>query len=85
MKITLNAEQPDLIAPVAEPPRRRRKVFRRVLIVTGSALVALIVLAGSWIGLSLYRIDHAVHHVGIPAWLLRGQERSARHRQRPRP
>ncbi len=69
MTITLK-EQPDLVAPVAEPPRRRRKVFRRVLIVTGSALVALIVLAGSWIGLSLYRIDHAVHHVGIPAWLL---------------
>ena len=70
MTITLNVEQPDLVAPVGEPPRRRRKVLRRVLIVTGSVLVALIVLAGSWIGVSLYRIDHAVHHVGIPAWLL---------------
>ena len=27
-------------------------------------------MAGSWIGISLYRIDHAVHHVGVPASLL---------------
>ena len=58
-------------SPRAPQPRpRRRLTLKRVLIGTGSALVALILLAGSWIGLSLYRIDHAVHHVGIPAWLL---------------
>ena len=30
----------------------------------------LLAVVGSWVGLSLYRIDHAVHHVGIPASLL---------------
>ena len=25
---------------------------------------------GAWIGISLYKIDHAVHHVGVPASLL---------------
>jgi hypothetical protein len=58
----------DLRGPA--PRRRRRPTLKRVLIAGGSALVALILLAGSWIGLSLYRIDHAVHHVGVPAWLL---------------
>ncbi len=52
------------------PRRSRRFTLKRVLIVTGSVLVALIVLVGSWIGISLYRIDHAVHHVGVPASLL---------------
>ncbi len=70
MTIALTAGRPGLVAPGAEPPRPKRRVLRRVLIVTGSALVALIALAGSWIGIGLYRIDHAVHHVGIPAWLL---------------
>ena len=70
MTIALAAGQPDLVAQGGEPRGRRRKVLWRFLIVTGSALVALIALAGSWIGISLYRIDHAVHHVGIPAWLL---------------
>ena len=70
MTIALAAGQPHLVAPGEEPRRRRRKVLWRVLIVMGSALVALIALAGSWIGISLFRIDHAVHHVGIPARLL---------------
>jgi len=52
------------------PRQSRRFTLKRVLIVTGSVLVALIVLVGSWIGISLYRIDHAVHHVGVPASLL---------------
>jgi hypothetical protein len=38
--------------------------------VGGSGLLALILLAASWVGISLYRIDHAVHHVGIPPSLL---------------
>ena len=59
-----------LIALRSAPRPRRRLTLKRVLIGAGSALVALILLTGSWIGLSLYRIDHAVHHVGIPAWLL---------------
>jgi hypothetical protein len=45
-------------------------VLKRVLIATGSCLLALLLLAAGWIGISLYRIDHAVHHVGVPASLL---------------
>jgi hypothetical protein len=50
--------------------RRPRRLLRRALLLAGSVLLALLALVGSWIGISLYRIDHAVHHVGIPAWLL---------------
>ncbi len=49
---------------------RRRRRIRRVLIVTGSGLLALIALVAAWVGISLYRIDHAVHHVGVPSALL---------------
>ena len=35
-----------------------------------ACLVTLLALAGAWVGVSLYRIDHAVHHVGLPATLL---------------
>jgi len=38
--------------------------------VAGAGLVALLALVGSWAGVSLYRIDHAVHHVGVPSSLL---------------
>jgi hypothetical protein len=55
---------------VPEPRRGRRWTLKRILITTGSCLFALILLLGSWIGISLYRIDHAVHHVGVPASLL---------------
>jgi hypothetical protein len=53
-----------------EPRPRRRRKLKRVLIATGSGLLALVLLAAGWIGISLYRIDHAVHHLGIPASLL---------------
>ena len=60
-----------LSAPSPAPaPRRRRFTLKRVLLAAGAALGALILVAGSWIGISLYRIDHAVHHVGVPASLL---------------
>jgi hypothetical protein len=62
--------QPGLLAREPTPRRNRRSLLKRVLIITGSALVALILVVGSWIGISLYRIDHAVHHVGVPASLL---------------
>ena len=52
------------------PHRSRRSRVKRILIATGSALVALIALAGSFVGFNLYRIDHAVHHVGVSASLL---------------
>ena len=70
MTTAIATGEPGLIALGPAPRPRRRLTLKRVLIGTGSALVALILLTGSWIGLSLYRIDHAVHHVGIPAWLL---------------
>ncbi|HWD56018.1 MAG TPA: hypothetical protein VG346_12905 [Acidimicrobiales bacterium] len=50
--------------------KRRRRKLRRILLATGAGLVALIALVAAWIGISLYKIDHAVHHVGIPAALL---------------
>ena len=56
--------------PEAEPRPRRRRRLKRVLIATGSGLLALILLVAAWVGVSLYRIDHAVHHVGVPASLL---------------
>lgn len=49
-------------------PRRRR--LRRVLIATGAGVLTVILLVAGWLGLSLYKIDHAVHHVAVPASLL---------------
>jgi hypothetical protein len=69
-ELDLAAGEPDLAAGERGPRRGRRPTLKRALVVTGSALLALILLAGSWIALSLYRIDHAVHHVGVPASLL---------------
>jgi hypothetical protein len=37
---------------------------------SGASLAALIAVVAAWLGISLYRIDHAVHHVGVPASLL---------------
>jgi hypothetical protein len=45
-------------------------MIRRVLLVTGGGLLTLIALVAAWVGISLYKIDHAVHHVGVPASLL---------------
>ncbi len=65
-----------LVAPSTTPrqdPGRdpgRRFTLKRVLLAAGAGLAALILVVGSWIGISLYRIDHAVHHVGVPASLL---------------
>jgi hypothetical protein len=59
-----------LVPRVPKPRRSRRARLKRILIASGAALVALILIAGSWIGLSLYRIDRAVHHVGVSASLL---------------
>jgi hypothetical protein len=57
--------------PRAPKPRRSRRArVKRILIATGSALLALILLAASFVGFNLYRIDHAVHHVGVSSSLL---------------
>jgi hypothetical protein len=57
-------------SPSPAPRPGRRFTLKRILLAAGAALVAFILLAGSWIGFNLYRIDHAVHHVGVPATLL---------------
>jgi hypothetical protein len=59
-----------LAAPGPPSRRERRSTLTKVLIAAGAALVALLLVSGSWIGFSLYRIDHAVHHVGVPSSLL---------------
>ena len=41
-----------------------------MLIATGGGLFALIAFAAAWIGIGIYKIDHAVHHVAVPATLL---------------
>jgi hypothetical protein len=41
-----------------------------VLIGTGTTLALLVAGLASYAGLSLYRIDHAVHHIEVPAALL---------------
>jgi hypothetical protein len=68
--VTIAAGGLGLIGPSPAPRPRRRITVKRVLLATGAALGALILVAGSWIGISLYRIDHAVHHVGVPSSLL---------------
>jgi hypothetical protein len=63
----------DLGAPApatVRAPRRRRRVVVRVLIAVGSVLFALVAALGALVGVSLYKIDHAVHHVAVPAWLM---------------
>jgi hypothetical protein len=50
--------------------KRKRKRLRRVLIAVGSSLFAIIASIAAWIGISIYKIDHAVHHVVVPASLL---------------
>jgi hypothetical protein len=57
-------------SPAPAPRPGRRSTLKPILLAAGAALVAFILLAGSWIGFNLYRIDHAAHHVGVPATLL---------------
>ena len=60
----------DAPAAAAHPARRKRRRLMRVLIWTGGSLVTLIALVAAYAGISIYRIDHAVHHVTVPASLL---------------
>ena len=64
------ALEPGPSVPETQPRPRRRRRLKRILIATGSGLLVLLLVAAAWIGISLYRIDHAVHHVGVPASLL---------------
>ena len=56
--------------PGPAPRPHRRFTLKRILIASGALLGTLLLLTGSFIGISLYRIDHAVHHVGVSASLL---------------
>ncbi len=64
------AFQLSLVAdPVPAVAKRRFRWKRAALIVGGTAL-ALVAMVGAYLGITLYKIDHAVHHVGVPAALL---------------
>ena len=69
LTIAITTAQVDPAATGGGPPRGHRRL-KRILVTAGCAAVALVLLAAGWIGLGLYRIDHAVHHVGVPASLL---------------
>jgi hypothetical protein len=49
---------------------RRRSKVKKAMFITGGITVALIGAVAAYMGISLYKIDHAVHHVAIPASLL---------------
>jgi hypothetical protein len=71
MTIALATRRLDLDAPaVPRPARSRRRVLKRLLIGAGCSLLALIALVAAYVGISIYKIDHAVHHVSVPASLL---------------
>ncbi len=46
------------------------RLVKRILLVVGTALFALVATLATLVGVSLWRIDHNVHHVGVPAALL---------------
>jgi hypothetical protein len=56
-------------APLA-PTRTRRPRWKKVALISAGAVVGLVALAGAYIGITLYKIDHAVHHVSVPESLL---------------
>ena len=58
------------VVPGGSGRKRKRHRLRRVLLVTGGVLFGLIALVAAWIGIGIYKIDHAVHHVVVPASLL---------------
>jgi hypothetical protein len=75
MTITLATRRLEFEAPAAPAQqvrrgRPRRRLLKRILVGTGCSLLALIALIAAYVGISLYRIDHAVHHVAVPATLL---------------
>jgi len=48
----------------------RRSWARRLVMGTGALLAVVVATLGGLAGLTIYRIDHAVHHVSLPAGLL---------------
>ena len=51
-------------------PSRRRRLVKRIFLVVGAGLFAVMAILATLVGVSLWRIDHNVHHVGVPAALL---------------
>jgi hypothetical protein len=51
-------------------PSRRRRLVKRIFLVVGAGLFAVMTILATLVGVSLWRIDHNVHHVGVPAALL---------------
>src|SRR5271168_177672 len=75
-RVTIAIEGLGLADPGPEPSPRphRRFTLKRILMASGALIGTLLLLTGSFIGFSLYRIDHAVHHVGVsPSLLARGK------------
>jgi hypothetical protein len=61
----------DVDTPALPPQRsRRRRLVKRTLLIVGAALFAVLATLATLVGVSLWRIDHNVHHVGVPAALL---------------
>jgi hypothetical protein len=55
---------------VGQGARQRRLPLKKVLATAGIVLIGLISALGAWIGVTILKIDHAVHHVGISPGLL---------------
>ncbi|HVA09222.1 MAG TPA: hypothetical protein VNG12_21020 [Acidimicrobiales bacterium] len=61
-------------APAPKPKRRSHRLLKRVLLAFGAVVFSLVAAVGTFMGITLYRIDHAVHHVALsPALLAQGQ------------
>jgi hypothetical protein len=73
-RVTIAMEGLGLTGPEPTPPPHRRFTLKRILIASGALIGTLLLLTGSFVGISLYRIDHAVHHVGVsPSLLAKGK------------
>jgi hypothetical protein len=70
LTIAIASGQLDGGTPVPAPRRPRRRLVKRVLLVVGVALFGVIATLATLVGVSLWHIDHNVHHVGVPAALL---------------
>lgn len=56
--------------PATGALRQRGSRIKRALLAVGGTTLLLILAAAAFVGFNIYRIDHAVHHVEVPAALL---------------
>ena len=70
LTIAIAAGRVDVDTPAVPPRRSRRRLVKRIFLVVGAGLFALVATLATLVGVSLWRIDHNVHHVGVPAALL---------------